>query len=91
MNDYVRLVGMERRIILMVCLGNVEATESGHLGHDWPAERLCRCQLIDVRLGDPLLRIARVINRGSVLSSDIGTLAIELSRIVGYGEKTRSS
>ena len=69
-------------VVLVVLLGGVESRQGNHLSHDECGKNLRLIQLLDVCLGDPFLLRVRVKDHGSILRSDIGSLAVQLRRIV---------
>ena len=58
-----------------------------HLGRDRRAEYLRPIQLLDIRLGNFLLYRIGIEDGRPVLRACVGSLPIELSRIVGHAEE----
>ena len=75
------------QVVLMIRLGDVELLEPHHFGHDRAPERLGRGELRHVRLSDSLLFVVAGVDGGTVLRPHIGSLAIELGRIVRHREE----
>jgi len=85
----VGVVRMTRRIVLMVSLGGIESSQGNNLGHDRMREDLSLCELCNIGLCNPLLFIVAVKNRGTVLSTHIRTLPVQLGRIMRHGAQFR--
>lgn len=90
-DDDVHAGRIRRCIILMILFGDVEFLETGKLSHDGFAKESALRQLVDIGGQDSLLSIVPVEDRRPVLRTCVGTLAVELRRIVGDGKKIRSS
>src|SRR5690606_28125121 len=85
--DDVWLVRMVLQVVLVVGLGGVESVQWGDPGDDRCGEDMRRLQLGDVGLGDALLLPVRREDLRTVLRPDVGTLAVELGRIVDDREE----
>ena len=81
MIDDVRLIGVQRRVILVIVLGRIERVELVDLRNDRLLECLQRVELLDVGLGDPLLLGIAEENRRTILRAEVRPLTIELRRI----------
>src|SRR6266576_5904354 len=82
----VRLVRVERQVVLMVCLGPIELLARLDGCDDRGRKKLRRVELRDIGCRYPtLLGILREDGR-AILRTDIGTLAIELGWVVHHGE-----
>ena len=71
----------------MIGLGLVEGLERHDLGNDPFVEDVGLVQLVDECLGYPLLLIIGVEDRRPVLPAGVGSLTVELGRIMRDGEK----
>src|SRR5262245_22487473 len=78
----VQIVGMVSGVILVVGLCRIEHVELLEFGNDRPAKGAAFVQLLDVSLSDLLLLGACKEYRGTILSSDIRALPVELRRVV---------
>jgi hypothetical protein len=76
-----------RRVPLVVLLGHVERRQRLQRRHDRPGEDAGPVDLVDVRLGDPLLVGVGVEDRRAVLRPDIRALAVQGGRVVGHREE----
>ena len=83
----VRLARIACSVILMVSLGFIKRLQRHDFGDDGLPEKLGTVELRYVRLRHFFLLFIAIENRGSVLRSDVGALAVELSRIMGDGKK----
>src|SRR5271156_2277883 len=79
-------IRMMHQIILVIALCRIEPLERLDACRDRPREGVRLVQLRDVALGDTALVRIGDENRGAVLAADIGTLAIELRRVVHDGK-----
>jgi len=81
-DDNVRISGITGQKILMIILGPVEIPAGLYLGDDRGIEYVHLVELDDIGLDDArLLRIGGK-NRRAILASNIGSLTVELCRIV---------
>src|SRR4051794_35128177 len=80
----VRIRGKARQVILMVILGGVERTVRLDSGGDRFLEGMRLIELGDVGLRDRLLDGTVGEDRRPILWSRIGSLAIELRRVMGH-------
>ena len=71
----------------MVILGGVKVGERHHLSSDGAAKYTRFAELVDVREGTLFLCIARIENDGTVLRSNVGSLAVYLGGIGRDGEE----
>jgi hypothetical protein len=78
----VPILRMATAVVLMVLLGGIEGLQFHNLGHNRRMEDPRLIQLLDIRFRDPLLRWVRVENNRPVLRTYIGSLPVELRRIV---------
>src|SRR5262245_60573922 len=77
----VRVVGVSRRVVLVILLGPVERLQRLQLRRDLALEDALLVELTDVGLGEaPLLRIGEE-DRRAVLASDVGPLPVDLRRV----------
>ena len=74
-------------IPLVVVLGFIEFFSRGDLGGDRPAEAPGRIELFDVHLSGFFLLLAVKKDYGSVLSSDVRALSVDLGGIMKLEEK----
>ena len=80
----VGLVRVEREVVLVVRLGRIEFLARLDSRDDRGRKKLRRVELRDIGRRDPtLLGILREDGR-AILRTDIGTLAIELGRVVHH-------
>src|SRR6266536_5175102 len=79
------LIGMQRGIVLVICLCRIESLQRHDLGHDRSRKNPGLVELSDVGLGDALLLLILVKNRRSVLRALVRTLTIELRGVVRQG------
>ena len=85
--DDVGIIGIVLEVVLVVALSGVESLEGLNFCDDGPGVNLRSVKLRDVSLGDALLFLAGVKNRGAVLGTSIRALTIPLRGIVRNGEK----
>ena len=78
----IRLVGVVGEVFLVIIFGHVEFVELGHFGHDGLVPDVLVVQLLDGFLGNLLLFIVVIEDRGTILRADIIALAIHRGRIV---------
>lgn len=83
----IRIVRVLDGIILVILLGGIKSVERHDLRHDRAAKNFRLINLIDVRVRDFLLVLIRVKNYGTILSSLVRALTIQLRGIVRDGEK----
>ena len=83
----VGVIRVVERVILMIGFGIVEALQRRHLRQDGLLKNACSIELSDVSSAYLPLLIVSEENGGSVGSSNIGSLSIELSWIVDYREE----
>src|SRR5208337_2837626 len=82
----VKVVGMQRRIVLVISLRRIERLEGNHLRHDRARKSLGLVELSNVGLRDALLVGAVVKNRRAILRALVRSLAVQLRGIVRHGE-----
>src|ERR1051326_8122723 len=70
----VRLLGIPPGVILVVLLGGIKCLERFQRGDDRPRKGAGGGQLLDLRLGGPLLVVVREENRRAILRSHVGPL-----------------
>src|SRR5512132_323281 len=85
--DDIRLVRMKRKVILVIILGRIELVERCNFGDDRLAEQLCRIELRNVAFGEFLLFRSGVEDRRTILRTDVGTLPVQLRRVVCNGKE----
>ena len=85
--DDVGIVGMARRVILMIWLGRIESRQRYDLGDDAARKYLGLTELRDISFGNPFLFVAVVEDYRSILTALIRTLAVELGGVVGHGKE----
>lgn len=90
-DDDVRLIRIEREIVLVISLGWVKRLQRRDFSDDRAAIRMRRLQLGDVRFGYALLLVVGEKNGRSVLGARVRTLPVQFRRIVCDGENTFSS
>src|SRR5712692_340568 len=73
--------------MLVVSLGRIERLQRNNLSGDRGGEDVRLGKLLDVSIGDALLIVVAVENHGTVLRAIIGTLTIDLRRVVRRAEK----
>ena len=78
---------MGERVVLMIRLGGIELGQRIEPRHDRTAEHVGAAELGDIGLGDFLLCLVGIEDRRAVLGADVGTLAVELGRVMGDGEE----
>ena len=78
---------MQGQVILVVVLGREEARVSVGARDDRSVEDLRFVDLGDVGVGDILLNVVLREDRGSILFTDVGALAVQLGRVVDDGEE----
>jgi len=76
-----------RRVILVIGLSLKEGLEQRDFGDDRCVEDLGLVQLVDIAVGDSPLLIIDGEDRRAVLPAGVGSLAVELRRVVRDGEK----
>ncbi len=69
-------------VVLMIGFGRVEGRRRPDLGGDWRRESAGLIEFGDGLAGDFLLRVAGGPDAGAVLTSDVGSLPIDLRRVV---------
>src|SRR5207253_3020171 len=74
----VALFRMQLGVVLVVRLGLEEFRQRLEPRHDGRVENRRRVELADIPLGDTLLLVVGVENRGAVLRADVVALAVEL-------------
>src|SRR5439155_6829246 len=74
-------------VILVIGLGFEEGLERHHLGDDRPVEDSSLVQLADVSVGHSLLLIIEIEDRRAVLPAAVGSLTVELRRVMRDREK----
>ena len=65
--DDVRIVGMIRRIVLMVGLGRIKSLQRNYLSHDWTREHTRFIELRDISVRNPFLIVVAVENNRPIL------------------------
>ena len=78
---------VQGQVILVVVLGREEARVSVGARDDRSVEDLRFVDLGDVGVGDIFLNVVLREDRGSILFTDVGALAVELGRVVDDGEE----
>ena len=81
MND-VGLIGVSRRVILVIVLGDVEGFERFEGCRDRITKDTSFVQLSNVSIRDSLLFFIGVEDRGPILTPEVVSLPIQLGRIV---------
>src|SRR5438128_2539597 len=80
--DYVRLIRMMRKIVLVVALRFVKRLERRHFSCDGRAKHFGLVQLIDISLRNALLLFVTIEDCRAILRPGIGPLAIQFSRVM---------
>ena len=75
-------VGIQRRVILVMRLGGIEAAQRLDARDDRRVERLRGGELGDIGFGDALLLVALGEDFGTILRARVRALVIELGRVV---------
>ena len=78
------IVGVTFKKVLVVSLCGKESFEGSHLSHDGVRENTRLVQLIDVSLSNLSLLLIGIEDHGTILGSDVGSLAVELCRVGGH-------
>jgi hypothetical protein len=77
---------VQRQVVLMIPLGGIERLTRLDPGHDRSWKHMRPIELGDVGVGNFGLLIISWKDRRAVLGPGIRTLAVELSRVMGYRE-----
>ena len=82
---------MQRCIVLVIGLSWIESLQRNDFGYDGARENLGLVELRDIGLGDALLFVVGVKDRGAILRAFVGALAIELRGSCATEKNTRSN
>jgi len=81
------LIGMESCVVLVIGLGGIEGLQRHDLGDDAVREDPRLIDLRNVGFGDALLLVVCIEDGRAVLRAFVGSLAIELRRVVSHREE----
>src|SRR6266498_751188 len=80
--DYVRLIWMMRKIVLVITLRFIKRLERRDFSYDGPVKHFGLVQLIDISLCNALLFFVTIKDRRAILRSGIRPLAIQFSWVM---------